>query len=123
MEKAVGLAIRGKAASPTLDSATGQGRSRDGGLRLGEMERDVLIAHGVPKFMKERMMDASDLFRVFVSRKEEAIVIGNSEYNIYKFANQHIKNDEIVQVQLPYAMKLLLQELESMGMDIRLHTS
>lgn len=100
-----------------------EGRSRDGGLRLGEMERDVLIAHGIPKFLKERMMDSSDLFKVCVSKKEEAMIVGNSEQHVYKFNGQQIKDDEIMQVQLPYAMKLLLQELESMGLDIRLQVS
>jgi DNA-directed RNA polymerase II subunit RPB2 len=98
-----------------------EGRSRNGGLRLGEMERDVLIAHGVPKFLKERMMDSSDLFKAYVSKKEEALIIGNPQQQIFKFAGQHIKDDEVVQIQLPYAMKLLLQELESMGIDVRLH--
>jgi len=97
-----------------------EGRSRDGGLRLGEMERDCFIAHGVPKFLKERMMDSSDLFKVYVSKKEEAIVVGNSDTNIFKYNGQPIKDDEIMQIQLPYAMKLLLQELESMGIDVRL---
>jgi DNA-directed RNA polymerase beta subunit len=87
------------------------------------MERDCLIAHGIPKFLKERMMDSSDLFKVYVSKKEEAMIVGNAETGIFKYNNQHIKDDEISQVQLPYAMKLLLQELESMGIDIRLQLS
>lgn len=97
-----------------------EGRSRDGGLRLGEMERDVLIAHGIPKFLKERMMDSSDLFKAYVSKKEETMIVGNPEQKIFKFNGQQIKDDEVVQIQLPYAMKLLLQELQSMGLDIRL---
>jgi DNA-directed RNA polymerase II subunit RPB2 len=97
-----------------------EGRSRDGGLRLGEMERDCLIAHGVPKFLKERMMDSSDLFRTYVSKKEEAIIVGNPDIKLYKFNNQNIKDDEVMEVQLPYAMKLLLQEMESMGIDVRM---
>jgi hypothetical protein len=100
-----------------------EGRSRDGGLRLGEMERDALIAHGIPKFLKERMMDSSDLFRVYVSKKEESIIIGNPEQQLFKYNGQNIKDDEVMQIQLPYAMKLLLQELESMGIDIRLQVS
>jgi DNA-directed RNA polymerase II subunit RPB2 len=97
-----------------------EGRSRDGGLRLGEMERDCFIAHGIPKFLKERFMDSSDLFKAYVSKKEESLIVCNPEHNLYKFNGQHIKNDEVMQVQLPYAMKLLLQELESMGLDVRM---
>lgn len=100
-----------------------EGRSRDGGLRAGEMERDCFIAHGVTKFLKERFMDSSDLFRVYVSKKEECLIVGNPEKHLYKLGSQQIKDDEVFQTQIPYAMKLLLQELESMGLDIRLGVS
>ena len=100
-----------------------EGRSRDGGLRLGEMERDCLIAHGTAKFQKERIMDSSDLFRVYLSRKEESMIVGNPEKRIFKFGGKDIKDDEVNEIQLPYAMKLLLQEVESMGIDVRIKTA
>ena len=100
-----------------------EGRSRDGGLRLGEMERDVFISHWIQTFLKERMMDSSDLFKAYVSKKDEAMIVGNPVRHIFKFNGKNVSEDEVVQIQLPYAMKLLLQELESMGLDIRLKMS
>ena len=100
-----------------------EGRSRDGGLRLGEMERDCFIAHGIPKFLKEKMMDSSDLFKAYVSKKEEALIVGNPGQHLFKFNGQRLKDDVVRQIQIPYAMKLLLQELESMGLDVRMQVS
>ena len=97
-----------------------EGRSRDGGLRFGEMERDCTIAHGIAAFMKERMLNASDLFSAYVSTKEESLIVGNPEKRIFKYNGQNLKDDEIKQIQFPFAMKLLLQEIESMGIDVRM---
>jgi DNA-directed RNA polymerase II subunit RPB2 len=96
-----------------------EGRSRGGGLRFGEMERDAIIGHGSACFLKERMLDVADNYRVFTCKKCGLFCIVNPERNIYKCNNCRNKTD-IVQVRLPYAMKLLMQELMTMGIASRL---
>jgi len=46
-----------------------EGRSRDGGLRLGEMERDCLIGYGASSLITERLMISSDAFTATVCEK------------------------------------------------------
>jgi DNA-directed RNA polymerase II subunit RPB2 len=89
---------------------------------VGEMERDVMISHGTSQFLKERLVDSSDIFRIFVGKKSETIVVGNPEKGIYRYDNKDLNPDEVVEVQLPYAMKLFYQELTAMGIDLRLIT-
>jgi DNA-directed RNA polymerase beta subunit len=96
-----------------------EGRARNGGLRFGEMERDAIVGHGASAFLKERMMDVSDNFRVFICRKCGLICTANPEKNIYKCA--FCKNNaDITQVRIPYSMKLLLQELMTMSVALRI---
>lgn len=96
-----------------------EGRARNGGLRFGEMERDVLIGHGMGLFLKERMLDVSDNFRVFPCRKCGMISIANPEKNIYRCGTCKSLADT-AQIRIPYAMSLLLRELESMSVALRL---
>lgn len=96
-----------------------EGRARNGGLRFGEMERDAMVAHGASAFLKERMLDVSDNFRVFVCRKCGILCTTNPEKSIFKCNN--CKNSaDITQVRIPYSMKLLMQELMTMGVAPRL---
>jgi DNA-directed RNA polymerase II subunit RPB2 len=93
------------------------GRSRGGGLRLGEMERDCLIGHGVSEFLKEKMLDTSDNYRVFICKNCGLTADANPNKNIYKC--QHCKTSaDIVQVRVPYAFKLLGQELYTMNIKM-----
>jgi DNA-directed RNA polymerase beta subunit len=96
-----------------------EGRARNGGLRFGEMERDAIVAHGASAFLKERMLDVSDNFRVFTCRKCGLICTANPDKNIYKCSNCK-NNADITQIRIPYAMKLLMQELMSMGVAPRI---
>ena len=99
-----------------------EGRTRDGGLRFGEMERDCIISHGASAFLKERLLDVSDNYKVFVCNKCYMIGSVNEKKNIYKC--DHCTNTtEFNEIRLPYACKLLLQELISMSIVPRLITN
>jgi len=96
-----------------------EGRARNGGLRFGEMERDAIVAHGASAFLKERMLDVSDNYRVFACRRCGMMAVANPEKNKYKCMN--CKNSaDITQVRIPYSMKLLMQELMTMGVAPRM---
>lgn len=60
-----------------------EGRSRGGGLRFGEMERDCMISHGAAMFMKERLMDQSDKYRIHVCDLCGLIAIADLNKNVF----------------------------------------
>lgn len=95
-----------------------EGRARNGGLRLGEMERDCLVSHGMGSFLKERMLDVSDNYRLFICRTCGVIANVNPDNNIYqcKMCGNQL---DITQVRMPYAFKLLSQELATMNILMR----
>ena len=95
-----------------------EGRARSGGLRLGEMERDCFIAHGTSNFLAERMLHVSDNYRVFICKKCGMHANVNTDKSIYSC--KYCKNNtDIAQVRMPYAFKLLNQELYTMNIMMR----
>lgn len=108
-----------------------EGRSRDGGFRIGEMERDVMIAHGMSRFCKERLYDVSDKYSIHVCDKCGM----TASYNDGESRHSHLKDDlsihlcntcgnrtEFSRVDVPYAYKLMAQELQTINIVPRLIT-
>ncbi len=93
-----------------------EGRSRDGGLRCGEMERDCLIAHGVSAFMKERLFTMSDPYKMNVCNQCGCVISEKDSCRICKTTN-------ISEVAIPFACKVLLQELNAMGIKTSIETA
>ena len=88
------------------------GRSRDGGLRFGEMERDCMISHGTSTFLKERLFDMSDPYQIDICTK--------CGINVnHKNQCMNCDNDITEKIHIPYACKLLFQELQALGTKIR----
>jgi len=98
-----------------------EGRSRDGGLRFGEMERDTTVAHGASRFTKERLYDVSDKYSVHVCKKCGLIASYNDEVHIHHCKTCDNRTD-FSYVEIPYACKLLFQELISMNVAPRILT-
>ena len=99
-----------------------EGRSRDGGLRFGEMERDCMISHGASQFTRDRLYYASDKFSVNVCKKCGMIACVNPQKNIY-ICNNCDNRTDFAFVKLPYACKLLFQELITMNVAPRIITN
>ena len=98
-----------------------EGRARDGGLRLGEMEVECCLSHGSMHFLKERFMECSDNYRVFVCKKCGMMATVNPEKNVYSCtACKNITH--FAEVRIPYASKLLFQEVQTMGIGAKFLT-
>jgi DNA-directed RNA polymerase subunit B len=91
-----------------------EGKARQGGLRFGEMERDSLVGHGAAMLTRDRLLEASDSYILYVCN-----ICGHiSWYNRRKGAYEcpiHGTEGDVKPVKVPYAFKLLLQELISMA--------
>lgn len=90
-----------------------EGRSREGGLRLGEMERDCLIGYGASMLLMERLMISSDQFEVDVCGK--CGLLGYSGW-----CHSCRSSGQVSSIKIPYACKLLFQELQSMNIVPRI---
>ena len=118
-----------------------QGRANDGGLRIGEMERDGICAHGLAYFLNESFLVRGDEYYMAVCNKTGAISIFNEDKNLFlspyadgpiKFhtnpdGTMNIKNlsrfgRSFSLLRIPYSFKLLIQELQVMNIQMRIIT-
>ena len=91
-----------------------EGRAKEGGLRFGEMERDAIIAHGCASFLKERLMDVSDAYETCICRECGFMAVNDIQRNM-KFCTHCKSSSNIEKITIPYACKLLFQELMSIN--------
>ena len=132
---------RARGPRTVLTRQTVQGRANDGGLRIGEMERDGVVAHGAAKFLQESLMVRGDEYYMAVCNKTGMTAIYNSSCNLFlsPYADGPLRfsgtlddglNIENVSkfgrsfsvIRVPYALKLLIQELQTMNVQLRLIT-
>lgn len=102
-----------------------EGRARDGGLRLGEMELGCLVGHGANFLLSERVYKCSDPFSVFACSKCGRPCVCNTAKGIRHCSLCSAPGappSPIVELRIPYAFKLLKQECESMGISMHLHS-
>jgi DNA-directed RNA polymerase II subunit RPB2 len=98
-----------------------EGRSRAGGLRIGEMERDGIASHGMTRFCRERLYDSSDAFSAWICNSCGSYVAYNEKFNVRscRFCENKV---DFSYVQIPYAFKLMTQELQSCNIAPRIIT-
>ena len=104
---------RAKGPQQLLTRQTPEGRANEGGLRFGEMERDSIISHGLAYFLKEKLLDSSDKYEVWVCNECGKFAQKMIDKDIY--VCKECKNTETSKVTIPYAFKLLIQELMSIN--------
>jgi hypothetical protein len=97
------------------------GRSKEGGLRVGEMERDALISHGASAILRERMCDESDCFNLPICGTCGTIAIINHITGVYTCKLCGDKAEFGI-IRIPYVMKLLLHYLNASNIHMTFKT-
>lgn len=132
---------RARGPNNALTRQSVHGRANDGGLRIGEMERDGIVSHGCAHFLSESFLDRADEYYMAVCNQTGMIAVYNKNENIFmspqldgpiKF---HTTLDDTLNVQqttkygrsfsvlrVPYSFKLLIQELQVMNVQFRIIT-
>ena len=132
---------RAKGPRTLLTRQAVQGRANDGGLRVGEMERDCVIANGMAAFLNDSMMTRGDAYEVAVDNASGLIAVYNPDKNIFlsptidgplkftKSVSDELSIENLSKygktfsvLKVPYAFKLLMQELATMNVQMRIIT-
>ena len=134
--------FRARGPNTALTHQPVSGRANDGGLRIGEMERDSVISHGISNFLQESMMERGDKYQIAVCNQTGMIAIYNPSKNLFMSpavdgplqfttaadGNSLYLNDitrfgrSFSIVSIPYTMKLLMQELQTINLQMRIIT-
>ncbi|MDO8480967.1 MAG: DNA-directed RNA polymerase subunit B [Nanoarchaeota archaeon] len=89
-----------------------EGRAKEGGLRLGEMEKDTFVAHGASLLLKERFDSDKSILPI---SEESGVIAIVDEYKKKSYCPLSSENAVISYVEMSYAFKLLLDEFKSLG--------
>uniref|UniRef100_A0A6C0HI52 DNA-directed RNA polymerase n=1 Tax=viral metagenome TaxID=1070528 RepID=A0A6C0HI52_9ZZZZ len=133
--------FRARGPNTNLTKQPVSGRANDGGLRIGEMERDAVISHGMSAFLQESMTVRSDDYCMAVCNKTGTIAIYNPSKNLMfspsadgplrynKSLTDQVEIEKVSKfgrnfsiVRVPYSLKLLMQELQAINIRVSIIT-
>lgn len=118
LDHQVGDKIHSRARGPVtlLTKQPTEGRSQEGGLRLGEMEKDVFVGHGASLLLKERF--GADSTKIYA--EENTGEMGYYDHEEDQVVRPSGDPGEFEQVEVPHAFLLLMNELKSTMIDNKL---
>ena len=93
------------------------GRASGGGLRIGEMETNALISHGISHFIQESMMERSDKSQLCVDGATGTSAVEH-KHGVKSLLDEN--STDFRRVNIPYTMKMLIQEMEALGLKAQI---
>jgi DNA-directed RNA polymerase beta subunit len=108
-----------------------EGRSNNGGLRFGEMEKDTILSNGGAFTLKDRLIDQSDSYLTPICNKcnniaqrndnemSKTFVLFENSHDISHYCKVCKTGKHVYDVKIPYATKLLMQELGAINISVK----